>query len=108
MKVIARTWHGAVPIEKSDKYLELMRNVAIRDYKTTPGNRGAYVLYRKAGDIAHFIMLTYWDSLEAVSRFAGRDISIAKYYDFDADYLIELEPTVQHHQVFDTETSALL
>jgi heme-degrading monooxygenase HmoA len=104
--VIARTWHGAVPIEKSDKYLELMRNVAIPDYKATPGNRGAYVLLRKEGDIAHFIMLTYWDSLDAVRTFAGEDVTAAKYYDFDVDYLIELEPTAVHHQVFDNSTTA--
>ena len=106
--MIARTWHGAVPIAKSEKYLELMRNVAIPDYKRTPGNRGAYVLHREEGDVVHFVMLTYWDSLEAVSGFAGRDVSVAKYYDFDVDYLIELEPTVQHHQVFDTTTTPLL
>jgi hypothetical protein len=46
-------------------------------------------------------MLTYWDSLAAVRGFAGDDVSVAKYYDFDADYLIELEPTVQHYEVYD-------
>jgi heme-degrading monooxygenase HmoA len=99
--MIARTWHGAVPLAKSDAYLELMRNVAIPDYAKTPGNRGAYVLHRVDGDVAHFIMLTYWDSLDAVRGFAGDDVSVAKYYDFDADYLIELEPTVQHYEVYD-------
>ena len=86
--MIARTWHGAVPLAKSDAYLELMRNVAIPDYTKTPGNRGAYVLHRVDGDVAHFIMLTYWDSLDAVRGFAGDDVSVAKYYDFDAGYLI--------------------
>jgi hypothetical protein len=35
-------------------------------------------------------------------RFAGRDIDRAKYYDFDKDFLLELEPTVRHYEVFDT------
>ncbi len=99
--MIARTWHGAVPLAKSDAYLELMRNVAIPDYTKTPGNRGAFVLHRVDGDVAHFIMLTYWDSLDAVRGFAGDDVSVAKYYDFDAGYLIELEPTVQHYEVYE-------
>jgi heme-degrading monooxygenase HmoA len=97
--MIARIWHGTVALAKSEAYLELMRSVAIPDYMATPGNRSAQVLHRVDGDVAHFIMLTFWDSLDAVRAFAGDDVSVAKYYDFDAGYLIELEPTVQHYEV---------
>lgn len=108
--VIARTWHGAVPVAKSDAYLKLMRTVALDDYKKTPGNLGAFVLHRISGDIAHFTMLTFWESVAAIRNFAGDNIEAAKYYDFDREYLIELEPTVLHCQVFDSapdSTSAL-
>ena len=37
-------------------------------------------------------MLTFWESEESIRAFAGDDISVAKYYDFDKDFLIELEP----------------
>jgi heme-degrading monooxygenase HmoA len=99
--VIARIWHGAVPIQKSDAYLELMRTVALPDYEQTPGNQGAHVLRRIEGDLAHFIMLTFWASFDAIQAFAGEPIETPKYYDFDTDYLIELEPSVRHYEVFD-------
>jgi hypothetical protein len=38
--MITRIWHGATPATKSDEYLNLMRTVAIPDYRSTPGNEG--------------------------------------------------------------------
>ena len=40
--MIARIWHGATPTGRADAYLELMRTVALPDYKAVPGNRGAW------------------------------------------------------------------
>jgi hypothetical protein len=37
-------------------------------------------------------MITFWESENAIRAFAGGDISVAKYYDFDKDFLLELEP----------------
>jgi heme-degrading monooxygenase HmoA len=97
--MIARVWHGLVPASKSDEYLRLMRTVAIPDYQSVPGNRGAFCLHQADGDKVHFIMLTFWDSRNAIAKFAGDDIDKAKYYDFDRNFLIEFEPHVQHYEV---------
>ena len=50
-----------------------MRTVAIPDYRSTPGNQGAYALRRIDGHIAHFLMITFWESEEAICAFAGED-----------------------------------
>jgi hypothetical protein len=99
--MIARIWHGAVPAAKADAYLERMRSVALPDYKSTPGNRGAFCLFRLEDGVAHFEMLTFWDDIDAVKRFAGEDYAVAKYYEFDREFLLELEPHVRHHTVYD-------
>jgi hypothetical protein len=96
--MIARNWHGRVPAALADRYLVLMREVALPDYKSTPGNLGAWCLTRREGEITHFEMLTFWTDLEAVKRFAGEDFAHAKYYDFDAEFLIEKEPRVRHYE----------
>jgi hypothetical protein len=49
-------------------------------------------------------MLTFWDDTDAIKRFTGDDYSMAKYYDFDSDYLIEMEVRVRHYEVY-SETS---
>lgn len=97
--MIARRWHGRVRIERSAEYLELMRRVALPDYAGTPGNRGAWCLHRVEGDIVHVEMLTFWADEAAIARFAGSDISVAKYYDFDAEFLLEMEACVLHFQM---------
>ena len=47
--MVTRIWHGVTPAAKSDEYLNLMRTVAIPDYRSTPGNKGAYALRRMEG-----------------------------------------------------------
>jgi hypothetical protein len=98
--MIARIWHGAVPREKGEQYLEKMRTIALPDYQGTPGNHGAYCLYRVDGDLAHFEMLTFWKDVDAIKGFAGEDFQKARYYDFDDAFLIEKEPLVRHFETY--------
>ncbi len=99
--MIARRWHGRVPNSKAGEYLARMRVVALPDYQGTPGNRGAWCLSRVDADVTHVEMLTFWDDLEAVRRFAGDDVEVAKYYDFDDGFLIEKEPHVTHFTILE-------
>lgn len=99
--MIARIWHGAVPVEKSDAYLEKMRTVALPGYKGIDGNRGAWILHRIEDGIAHFDMLTFWDDIQSIKQFAGEDHAVSVYFDFDDDYLIEKEPFVRHWEMHD-------
>lgn len=94
--MIARVWNGRVPRAKAAEYLSLMESVALPDYKSIAGNLGAWCLHRDEGDIVHVQMLTFWSDLDAIRRFAGEDHEKAKYYDFDADFLLEFEPGVVH------------
>lgn len=99
--MIARTWHGRVPAAKADAYHEYLQRTGLPDYKATPGNRGVQVLRRVEGDEAHFLLLSFWDSLESIRAFAGDDLERARYYPEDSEYLLELEPTVTHYEVLE-------
>jgi heme-degrading monooxygenase HmoA len=99
--MIARRWHGRVPAEKSEEYLRLMKDVGLPDYRSTDGNRGAWCLHRRDGDVVHVEMFTFWDDLNAIRNFAGDPPTKAKYYDFDPEFLFELEPEVQHFEVIE-------
>ncbi len=78
-----------------------MASVGLPDYRSTDGNCGAWCLHRREGEIVHVEMFTLWDDLEAVRRFAGDNIVLAKYYEFDPDFLIELEAKVTHFEVIE-------
>jgi len=98
--MIARVWHGAVPVSKGKEYLGLLCKIALPEYLATQGNRGAWCLHRRERNARHFQMLTFWDDTEAIRRFAGDDYNMAKYYDFDYDYLTEMERQVRHYEVY--------
>ena len=99
--MIARRWHGRVPAVKAKEYLRLMETVGLTDYRSTEGNRGAWCLHRRERDIVRVEMFTFWEDEAAIRRFAGDDLLKAKYYDFDPDFLLELEPEVTHFDVIE-------
>jgi len=95
--MIARHWHGVVPADKAQAYEQYVLRTGIADLKATPGNRGAWVLHHLDGGIAHFLVISLWDSLDHIRAFAGDDIERARYYPEDSEFLLELEPTVTHY-----------
>ena len=97
--MIARTWHGVTDASKSDEYLEYLNETGVPEYQATEGNLGVYVLRRIEDDKAHFLLLTLWESADAIKKFAGSDMEKAKYYPEDEKFLLELEPTVTHYEV---------
>lgn len=97
-ETIVRQWHGRVPRSKSDAYMRLMRDVSIPDYRSVPGNLGAYVLRQDAGDVTHIETLSMWVSEGAIERYAGAHVLRVKYYDFDDRYLLEFEEYVTHYR----------
>lgn len=97
--MIARMWHGAVPAEKTEAYKRYLLETGVADYRRTPGNRGVSVFLRREGHTTHFLLLSLWQSLDSIRAFAGDDVERARYYPEDRDFLLELEPRVQHYEV---------
>jgi len=97
--MIARTWHGITDVSNAEEYAGYLNRTGVAAYRATPGNLGVYVLRRIDGNTAHFLLVTLWDSEDAIRTFAGSDIERARYYPEDARYLLELEPTVTHYDV---------
>ena len=71
LTMIARIWHGFTPTSKADAYNKIVETTGIHDLRKTEGNRGAWTFRRIEGDVAHFIVLSMWDGMESIKRFAG-------------------------------------
>ncbi len=97
--MIARIWHGTTPASKADAYNKIVERTGIDALRKTEGNRGAWTFRRIEGDVAHFIVLSMWDGLESIKRFAGPEPQIAFYYPEDDDYLIDRTKNVEHYEV---------
>jgi len=97
--MIARVWHGVVPADKSEEYLDYVNGTGVPGLSSTPGNLGVMVFRRVEQGRVHFVLTSFWQSYEAISEFAGPDIKLARYYPEDEEYLIELESNVTHYEV---------
>lgn len=99
--MIARMWHGVVPAQKADDYQRYLvdseRGVA--DYRRLPGNRGVTLLRRADGDRVHFLLVSMWESREAIQGYTGPDIGRAQYFEYDLECLVDPEPEVAHYEV---------
>jgi len=97
--MIARIWRGLTPISKSEAYLKYLEATGLKDYRATEGNRGVFILQRVEQDYAEFTLVSFWESWEAIRRFAGEDYERAVYYPEDEAFLVTKKPFVSHYEV---------
>lgn len=97
--VIARVWRGVTSKSKSAEYLEYLKETGMKDYAGTPGNLGATILVRHVGKETEFVIISLWNSMDAIKKFAGHDVERARYYPRDREFLLELEPKVKHYDL---------
>jgi len=97
--MLARSWDGATRAEDGNEYVEYLRRTGVADLTATGGNRGVFVLRREDGERTCFRLVSLWDSLDAVRRFAGDDPERARYYPEDERFLLALSPGVEHYEV---------
>ncbi len=98
--MIVRMWHGRVDASKSDEYAEFMKQRAAPDYSAVDGLQKLLFLRKNEKDVAHFLLVTYWDSMESVKAFAGEQPEKAKYYPEDDQFLLEKEELSALYEVF--------
>ena len=103
--MIARMWHGVVAAEKAEGYSAYLSGFGVRDYEAIPGNRGVWVLRRAEGERVHFMLVSLWESLESIRKYAGPDAERAHYYEYDLECLIDPEPKAVHYEVLATSGS---
>ena len=97
--MIARFWRGVTSKSKADEYFAYLQETGLKDYRTTEGNRGVYVFRRIENNQAIFLLLSLWDSYEAIEKFAEPNYEKAIYYPEDSKFLVDLEPNVTHYEI---------
>jgi heme-degrading monooxygenase HmoA len=97
--MIARTWRGATRAVDADAYVEYLNETGFRHFRETPGNLGTLGLRRIADGRAIFLVVSFWESPEAVRAFAGEDIERAIFYPEDDRFLVDRDDHVTHFEV---------
>jgi heme-degrading monooxygenase HmoA len=92
-------WRGTVRTEDSGRYCAYIQETGISHYKSTSGNLGAWLLTNPIGELTEVVTLSFWESEAAIRAFAGDDISVARFYPEDEQYLVDWGNEVHHYQV---------
>jgi heme-degrading monooxygenase HmoA len=97
--VIARHWRGWTLVENGDAYERLLREQVFPALQGIAGYRGGYVLRSDGAHEAEFVVVSLFDSLEAVRRFAGADYAVPVFEPEAKQLLSRIEPTAAHYEV---------
>jgi heme-degrading monooxygenase HmoA len=99
-QVILRRWWGRIRTPDREAYLDYVLETGAGDYDKTAGNLGYQVLTRDRGDgTTDITTLSWWESMEAIRKFAGPEPELARYYGDDDRFLVDRPTHVEHHIV---------
>lgn len=94
---IARIWRGRTHRDRADEYEAYNYEAGIKPLVEKA--MGVQTLREDRGDETEFVTISYWESIEAMSRFTGGDPTRIHHLDRDAEFLIELPQSVQILQI---------
>jgi hypothetical protein len=98
--VVLRSWTGWIRTEDRAAYRRYLEGTGLLEYRRTPGNLGALLLYRDvAAGLTEVRTLSLWTDRGAIAAFAGTDIERAVFYPEDDRFLVDRELTVEHLDV---------
>ena len=90
---IARIWRGRTTRARADEYAAYLYEVGIKPLEEKA--LGVQQLREDRAEDSEFITISYWESVEAMSRFAGPDPRRIHHLPRDPEFLIELPTSVQ-------------
>jgi hypothetical protein len=90
---IARIWRGRTTRDNADAYAVYLREVGIPPLMENA--LGVQMMREDREDETEFVTISYWESVEAMSRFAGPDPRRIHHLPQDPEFLIEMPESVQ-------------
>ncbi len=97
--MIARHWRGWTKRKDADAYEALLRNKVLPGLKELSGYRGGYILRSDGPEEAEFVVINFFDSLDAVKAFSGEDYATPVFEPEAKALLARVEPVANHYQV---------
>ncbi|MBN1180877.1 MAG: hypothetical protein JXB49_01225 [Bacteroidales bacterium] len=99
--MICRIWHGYTTNENADKYEKLLNEeifVGIKN-RAIAGYKGIQLLRRQIEDETEFITIMWFDSIDSVIEFAGKNYKNAVVPEKAQMVLLRFDKQSQHYEV---------
>jgi heme-degrading monooxygenase HmoA len=72
--MITRLWHGYTKPADADKYQRFLLINFLPSLHGINGYEGGYVLRKEDQHEVEFIVLTFWETIDAIKKFAGPEL----------------------------------
>jgi antibiotic biosynthesis monooxygenase (ABM) superfamily enzyme len=99
--VISRQWHGIARSERAEDYIRHLRTETFPALQNIPGFVDASILRRTVGSGVEFQIVTRWESIDAITRFAGADWEVSVVPLQVVEMMIEYDTRAKHFEVVD-------
>jgi heme-degrading monooxygenase HmoA len=97
--MIIRAWRGRASPAKRSAYPAHFKDNVLPELQSIKGFLGALLLQQDRADVVEFLVLTRWETVDAIRAFAGDDITRAMVEPEAVAALISFDQTVQHYDV---------
>lgn len=97
--MIARVWKGWTRLEHADAYEKLLRERVIPGLRKIKGHHAVHVLRENGEEEVEFLVVNFFESLDAVRAFAGEDFAIPVFEPEARQLLAKVEPKAKHYEV---------
>jgi heme-degrading monooxygenase HmoA len=97
--MIARVWSAQTTPELAPAYAEHLNNHVLPAVRKLAGFAGANLLQRPGGEAVEIVVITYWQSMDAIRGFAGSDLERAVVADEASALLTRYDERVRHYEV---------
>jgi heme-degrading monooxygenase HmoA len=94
--MVARLWSARTTRQLSNAYVEYFSQHVLPELQSVPGYVAAQVLTGAAGDTVEILVVTLWQSFEAIVAFAGQDREAAVVHPAAAALLTSYDRCVRH------------
>ena len=97
--MISRQWRGLAKPGHADAYVEHLRTQTFPALRRLAGFKGASILRRDVAAGVEFLVITEWESVEAIRAFAGANVDDAVVPPEVDAMMIEYDRRVRHYEV---------
>ena len=97
--MFARIWQGEATGENAEAYRHHVTRSVFPSLRAIPGHRGAWLLRREEGERVTFVVMTLWNSMEAIRKFSGDDPERAVVEPAARAVLLAFDERVRHYDV---------
>ena len=103
--MISRNWRGIARAEQADNYIRHLQNDTFPKLSRIPGFVSARILRRQVAEGVEFVIVTEWQSIEAIRQFAGASEDVAVVPPAVQAMMADYDATVAHYEIAPTYLS---